>query len=54
MGSTQDFNDDKKVKALLHPSYTNKAVDTGNELGLEKELISAHVVNGNSRLVNYL
>lgn len=54
MGSTQDFNEDKKVKVLPHPSYSNKAVDTATELGLEEELISAHVVYDNSRLVNYL
>ena len=54
MGRTQDFNKDKKVKTLLHPSYTNTAVDTGSELGLEEELISAHVVYDNSRLVIYL
>ena len=54
MGRTQDFNKDKKVKTLLNPSYTNTAVDTGSELGLEEELISAHVVYDNSRLVNYL
>lgn len=54
MGRTQHFNEDKKVKTLLHPPYPNKAVDTGSELGLEKELISAHVVYDNSRLVNYL
>lgn len=54
MGRTQDFNKDKKVKTLLHPSYTNTAVDTGSELGLEEALISAHVVYDNSRLVNYL
>ena len=54
MGRTQEFNENKKVKALQHPSYTNKAVDTGSELGLEEELISAHVVYDNSRLVNYL
>ena len=39
MGRTQEFNENKKVKALQHPSYTNKAVDTGSELGLEEELI---------------